>query len=210
MSDDLFDEQSAPSAPAAGKGLRWPDSAIALPCYRNSSRASAMAGGFNGTPAVASQLLGTGDTYVTGSAVLIPSFGLQVGSVYHLWMSLSKTAAGTATPVWTLRLGTAGSTADASQWTHTGVAQTAATETAFYEIMATVQSIGASGVLQASLSVKRTGGTAATGLASVPCAQATGAAASKDWTSGQRLGLSINAGASSAWTVTQCVAKLLP
>jgi hypothetical protein len=63
-------------------------------------------------------------------------------------------------------------------------------------------------VLQGSLVCARTGGIAATGLASVPVAQVTGAAADKAWVSGQGIGLSINAGASSAWTVTLAEAAL--
>lgn len=210
MSDLLFDEQSAPSSPAAGQGVLWPDNAISLPAYKDDAgRGFGIGGGFNGTPAVAAQLLATADTYVTGSKLLIPSFGLQVGSIYIVRLSLSKTAAGTATPIWTVRLGTAGTTSDASQWTHTGVAQTAVAETGFYELWTTVRTIGASGVLQGSLTVARTGGTAATGLSSVPVVEVTGAAADKTFASNQVIGLSINAGASSAWTVTQCVAQLL-
>lgn len=205
-----LDDEAAPSAPAASKGRLWHDSAIALPACRNSTRASVSAGGFNGTPSIANQLLGTGDTYVTGSMIVVPSFGLQIGSLYIVELSLAKTNAGTAAPVWTVRLGTAGSTADASQWTHTGVAQTAVVETGHYRFVGTVRSINGSGVLQGSLICVRTGGVAATGLASVPIAQVTGAAADKAWASGQKLGLSINAGASSAWTVSTCFARLMP
>lgn len=210
MADILLDEQSAPASPAAGQGVIWTDNAISLPAYKDDAgRGYGVGGGFNGTPATAAQLLGTGDTYVTGSKIVIPSFGLQVGSIYIVRLSLSKSGAGTAAPVWTVRLGTAGTTGDASQWTHTGVAQTAITETGFYEFWGTVRSIGASGVLQGSLTVARTGGTAATGLSSVPIVEVSGAAADKTWASNQVIGLSINAGASSAWTVTQCVAQFL-
>lgn len=211
MSDILLDEQSAPSSPAAGQMVLYPDSSTSLPAGKDDAgRGFGMSGGYNGTPATANQLLGTSDTYVTGSGIIVPSFGLQVGSIYICEMSVVKTAAGTAAPVWNIRLGTAGTTADASQWAHTGVAQTAAIETGHYRLLATVRSIGGAGVLQGSLTCMRTGGTAATGLASVPVAQVTGAAADKAWASGQRLGLSINAGASSAWTVGTCFARFLP
>lgn len=207
MSDILLDEQSAPSAPTSGQGLVYPDSAIGLLAYRGPSLARVL-NGYVLASSVANQLLGTGDTYVTGSRILVPSFGLLVGARYIVELSLSKTAAGTAAPVWTIRMGTAGTTADASQWTHAGVAQTAATETAWYRFMGVIRSIGGSGVMQGSLICARTGGVAATGLSSVPVAQVTGAAADKAWASGQGIGLSINAGASSAWTVTQARAQL--
>lgn len=210
MSDILLDEQSAPAAPAAGQGIMWPDNAISRLAYRDDAgRGFGVSGGFNGAPATAAQSLGTGDTYVTGSRILIPSFGLQVGSIYIVQLSLSKTGAGTAAPVWTVRLGTAGSIVDASQWAHTGALQTAVAETGFYMLCCTVRSLGASGVLQGTLTVVRTGGAAATGLSSVPAVELSGAGADKTWVSGQGLGLSINAGASSAWTVTQCIATLM-
>lgn len=156
----------------------------------------------------AAQALNSVDTYVTGSKLFVPTSGLAVGMVYICRLSLSKTGAGAATPVWTVRLGTNGSTADASQWAHTGVIQTAIAETGFYELITTVRSIGASGVLQGTLTVARTGGAAATGLASVPAVELSGAAADKSWVSTQVIGLSINPNTSAVWTVTQCVAIL--
>lgn len=207
MSDILLDEQSAPSAPSSGQGIIYPDSAIGLPAYRGPSLARVM-NGYVLASSTADQTLGTSDTYVTGSRILVPSFGLLVGCRYIIELSLSKTGAGTAAPVWTVRMGTAGTTSDASQWTHTGVAQTAVGETGYYHFMGVIRSIGGSGVMQGSLVCVRTGGTAATGLASVPIAQVTGAAADKAWASGQGIGLSINAGGSSAWTVTQVRALL--
>jgi hypothetical protein len=209
MADHLLDQQAAPSAPASGATETWPDNAEATV-----SRLITMGNDGRSYPlnhinsSVADQLLGTADTYVTGSKLFVPSTGLKVGMVYICRLSLSKTAAGTAAPVWTVRLGTLGTTGDASQWAHTGVAQTAVAETGFYELIATVRTVGASGVLQGTLTVARTGGTAATGLASVPVAQLAGTGADKAWASTQVIGLSINAGATSAWTVTQCIAVL--
>ena len=207
MAYQTLDEQSAPANPSSGKQVIYPDSASSMLHYKTDANR-----GFGEVynQSSAAQALAASDTYVTGSDLLIPSFGLQVGSRIVWRISLSKTGAGTAAPVWTVRLGTAGTTADASQWAHTGVAQTAVAETGFYELVTTVRSIGASGVLQGTLTCARTGGTAATGLASVPAAELSGAAASKDWASGQKIGLSINAGASSAWTVTQVHATLEP
>ena len=206
MSDILLDEQSVPSAPSSGQGVVFIDNATARAAQRTSALSRLLGPLLEGS--TADQLLGTGDTYVTGSRVLVPSFGLLVGARYVVELSLSKTGAGTAAPVWTVRMGTAGTTADASQWTHTGVAQTAVAETGYYKFMGVIRSIGGSGVMQGSLKCVRTGGTAATGLASVPLAQVTGAAADKAWASGQGIGLSINAGGSSAWTVTQVRARL--
>lgn len=200
MADIVMDEQTTPSAPSAGQLVVYPDSASSTLLNRDD------AGRVNGTGrnwSVADQALGAADTYVTGSRLLIPSVGLQVGSRIRFRWSAVKTAAGTATPIYTVRLGTAGTTADTSVWTHTGVAQTAVAETGWFELNLTVRAIGASGVIHGVLIVTRTGGTAATGLAAVPVAIVTGAAASNVWASSQGIGLSINPGASSAWTVGQ-------
>lgn len=200
MADIVLDEQTTPTAPSAGQVVIFPDSASSTLLTRDD------ASRVNGTGrnwSTADQLLAAADTYVTGSRLLIPSVGLQVGSRIRFRLSVVKTAAGIATPIYTARLGTAGSTADTSVWTHTGVAQTAIAETGWFELNLTVRSIGASGVLHGVLVVTRTAGTAATGLSAVPVAIVTGGAASTVWAASQGIGLSVNAGASSAWTVGQ-------
>lgn len=200
MADIVLDEQTTPSAPSAGQLVIYPDSASSTLLNRDD------ASRVNGTGrnwSTADQLLAAADTYVTGSRVVIPSVGLQVGSRIRFRWSVVKTAAGIATPIYTVRLGTAGSTADTSVWTHTGVAQTGIAETGWFELNLIVRSIGASGVLHGVLVVSRTGGAAATGLAAVPAGVVTGGAASTVWATTQGIGLSVNGGASSAWTVGQ-------
>lgn len=200
-------EQTTPGTPTGGYASLHPDSATSgWVGIGDSGRVFPLTGAFN--TSVAAQTLGTTDTYVTGSNVLVPSSGVGVGMTYRVSLSLNKTNASTATPIWTVRMGTAAAITDASQWTHTGVAQTAIVETGFYEFVGTIRSIGGSGVLQGSLICTRTGGTAATGLASVPVVEVSGAAADKAWVSGHQIGLSINPGASSSWVVTQCIAQL--
>ena len=200
MADIVLDEQTTPTAPSAGQVVIYPDSASSTLLTRDDS---SRVNGLSRNWSVADQLLAAADTYVTGSRLLIPSVGLQVGSRIRFRWSAVKTAAGIATPIYTVRLGTAGSTADTSVWTHTGIAQTGVAETGWFELGLTVRSIGASGVLHGVLVVTRTGGTAATGLAAVPATVATGGAASTVWVASQGIGLSVNAGASSAWTVGQ-------
>ena len=200
MADILLDEQSASASPAAGQHVLWPDSATSTLCSRDDSgRVIGIARNYS----TADQLLGTGDTYVTGSRILIPSIGLQVGSRVRFRFSVVKTAAGVATPIYNIRLGTAGSVADTSVWTHTGTAQTAVAETGWFEFSFVVRTLGAAATSHGALVVTRTGGTAATGLAAVPVFQGTGTAFSSAWGAGQGLGLSVNAGAASAWTVHQ-------
>lgn len=205
MAELLLDEQGTPAAPAAGQMLIYPDNAASTLMSRDDA---GRVNGIGRSWSIADQLLGVADTYVTGSRILIPSVGLQVGSRIRFRWSVSKTAAGLAAPIYTVRLGTAGSTADPAVWTHTGVAQTAVAEVGWFELNLIVRSIGASGVIHGVLAVARTGGTAATGLAAVPAAIVTGGAANVAFAAGQGIGLSINPGASSAWTVGQVQADL--
>lgn len=207
MARVIATEESAPATPSAGTSVIWPDSAHSGWWNKDDTGRQWPISG-NLSAGIAAQAGFAADTVVTGSRILTPSGGLQAGMVYHVRLSLSKSAAGIAAPVWTVRLGTLGTTSDASQWTVTGVAQTAVAETGYYELLCTVRSIGAAGVLQGSLACQRTGGTAATGLASVPIQEASGAGADKAWASGQGILLSINGGGSAAWTITQCVARL--
>jgi len=203
MAEWTLDEETAPAAPAAGQLILWPDSACHQFCYKvNGVNRGFVASRYSGH-SNADQLLGVAETYVTDSGLLVPSFGLQTRTLVRWMLSLSKTAAGVAAPVWNIKLGTLGTTADATRWTHTGVIQTAVAETGFYILTATIRNAGAAATIAGTLTCVRTGGTAATGLASVPVAQVTSAAFDSSFVAGQIIGLSINAGAASAWTVTQ-------
>src|SRR4051794_20356603 len=64
------------------------------------------------------------DTYLAGSAVTIPVGKIQVGTKYRCKFNVVKTAAGVAAPVISIRLGTAGTTADTARATLTYAAQT--------------------------------------------------------------------------------------
>lgn len=207
MAEVMLEEQSAPSAPASGQELLWPDNAVSLLAYKDDTGRAFIPGGITNR-SLASQLLGTGDTYVTGSRLVLPSFGFQSGTRIRFRWSVAKTAAGTAAPVYTVRVGTAGATSDTSRWAHTGVAQTAVIEVGWYELNLILRNVGASGVLQGALVVTRNGGVAATGLASVPVAEVTSAGFDTSWASGLGVGLSINAGAASAWTIQQVQADI--
>lgn len=149
------------------------------------------------------------DTYVTASRIVLPQARMQAGVVYRAKLVITKTGAGTATPVFTLRTGTAGSTTDTSRLAYTGVAQTAVVDTAYLEIQATFRVVGASAVLAAWLRFDHD-------LASTGFANATrgfqGQAVSSAFdstTASMGIGLSINGGTSAAWTVQQCFAELL-
>lgn len=144
------------------------------------------------------------DTYLAGSN--IPSPAPVVGSTYYASWDVVKTAAGIATPIITVRFGTAGTTADASVMTLTFAAGTAAIDTGLFEVWLTFRTVGSGTTAIVQARTRVTHALAATGITS------TGAAGSgviigtsagfNSTTSGAILGLSLNGGTSAAWTVT--------
>lgn len=202
MGSVLLDEESKPTSPASGQSLLYPDNAASSLLYIDDS------GRVQGTitkRAVAAATLAAADAYVTGSGILVPSSGLQAQTRYTVRFDVTKTGAGVAAPVYTIRLGTAGSTADTALLALTGVAQTGIVESAWFELEVTFRSTAA---CTAALICTRTGGTAATGIAAVPVQLGTSGAIVTTWAAGQTLGLSINAGGSSAWTLQQVQTEL--
>jgi hypothetical protein len=149
------------------------------------------------------------DTLVTASRIVLPQAKMQAGVVYRCKMVFTKTAAGLATPIFNVRTGTAGSTADTSRLSYTGVAQTAVIDTAYLEIQATFRAVGASAVLASWLRFDHD-------LASTGFANATrgfqGQAVSGTFdstTASMGIEVSVNGGTSAAWTLQQCFAELL-
>lgn len=206
MADLLLDVQSAPSTPSAGQGVIYLDTTSKMLYAKDD------AGLYHGTyrrAAVAAQGAGfASDTYVTNSGLLIPGFGMQAGMTFMWWISASKTAASTATPVYTVRIGANQTTADTSRVAVTGPAQTAAADVGLLTIMVTVRNVGASGVIQAHTSWSHNGAAAGFCNNDAGAVEASGAAYDNSAQGGLYVGLSINGGASSAWTLTQCVAEL--
>ena len=149
------------------------------------------------------------DTLITGSVVAIPSGGLKAGTAYRLRCSLNKTAAGVATPIFQVRLGTNGTTADTSQTTLTFGAGTAAADDGVFELMVTFRSVGggtsavivAHGVISHRLNT--------TGLTNGSYNAVTGnLSAGFDSTTPTFISVSLNAGTSAAWTILQAHAQL--
>ncbi len=149
------------------------------------------------------------DTYLVGSSTAIPATGLRVGSRYHLIFQVSKTAAGTATPILNVRFGTAGAVGDTSRCALTFTAQTAATDTGTFEIWATFRTVGSgtSAVLQCA--GQRKHGASVTGLGNLVSETQVATSGGFDSTVGSSIvGTSVNGGASAAWTITLVQAEL--
>jgi hypothetical protein len=140
-------------------------------------------------------------TYLTGSQLNVPSGGLKLGTTFYWRVFVAKTAAGAVAPIWVIRIGTLGTTADAAIITHTGSAQTAAADFGFFDIFAKVQGpLGASCLLHSHYFMHHN--LATTGLASVQQQHLHSTSAGfNSATTGLIIGLSITTGTSAVWTI---------
>jgi hypothetical protein len=205
MADILMDNQAAPSTPAAGKSVLYVDSTTKrLAIVDDAGRFN---GFLSGNDATASQVLGTADTYVTNSGILIPSMGMKAGQLYRWYMFITKTAASTAAATVIFRTGSTQTTADTARSTITSAAQTAVVDGGLWTLTCQVRNVGASGQIVTSYSI---GGKRAADAAGFGNSALDNIPATFDNTAqaGLYLGVSINPGASSAWTITTVEAKL--
>lgn len=139
------------------------------------------------------------DTYLTGSNLTIGSVQ-KAGTVIKWILSMTKSGAGVAAPVFNVRFGTNGTTADTARLTWTGAAQTAATDTGWAEITVVIRSVSATGEVAGNMNF--THHNATTGLANVSRPQNFSSVSSTfDNTSTSLItGISVNPGASGVWT----------
>ena len=209
MGTQVIAAESEPATPSAGNVIHWFDNQGLIPCWKNAN-GDIIARSENGS--IAAQGAGfASDTYVTDSNILIPSFGMKPRSWMRWMISLSKTAAGVATPIAQIRIGANGSTADTSRLTLTGPAQTAVADIATLWIMLTTRSQGAAGVIQGTMWFNHRGtaasSTGGTGFANDQSGHVEATSAGFDnqgiTIGGLKLGLSLNGGASASWTITQ-------
>lgn len=201
-----LDNQTAPSTPASGKTRLFVDSTTEqLGVMNDTGRTFGI---LSRNDATASQGAGfSADTYVTNSGLLIPSFGMKAGMLFRWIITGSKTAAGTAAAVYTVRIGAAQTTADTSRLALTAVAQTAAVDNGTLLVTVQVRNISATvGVIAGAASWAKSL-TGATGFGG----SIDGVSANFDNSAlgGQYVGLSINGGASAAWTLTSVFAELI-
>jgi hypothetical protein len=159
MARILLDEENAPAAPAAGKSYMYPDAVTDSMAERSSTRARIIGAVRN--QSVAAQAYTTAEIYLTGSSLIVPTHLLQAGATCRWRVVLTKTA-GTAAPVFIIRVGTAGTTSDAAIVSFTGFATpSSATDTAFVDIEWILRTTGASatseGVIRMNHALAATG-----------------------------------------------------
>src|SRR6267143_7265669 len=113
MAELQFAAETSPGTPPAGAAFLWVDATTKK--LVQTDDAGNMFGILSRNNATASQGAGfAADTYVTNSGLLIPSFGIKVGMMAQWFITGSKTAAGVAGAIYTVRLGTNQAVADAS------------------------------------------------------------------------------------------------
>ena len=145
-------------------------------------------------------------TYITGSA--ITTANIQAGTVVTWDISVTKTAAGTAAPVWTVRFGTTSSTSDSTLLTFTGAAQTAAADTGMITIKCVFRTVGSgtSAVLAGHYSLVHQ--LDQTGLSTGGGGAYVASSGFNSTTASSFLGITVNSGAAAAWTINQVMTKI--
>lgn len=206
MADILIDNESVPSSPASSKSILYVDSTANRFATLNSSGTAT--GILSVNNATSSQGAGfSSDTYVTNSGLLIPSCGMQAGQIYRWTITASKTGASTATPVYTVRMGTNQSTSDTSILALTaGAAQTAVADNGILTITIQVRSVSATGVVAGAAAWSKT----QTGLIGFGGSiDGVSSSINNASVAGQYVGVSINGGTSAAWTLSSVHAELI-
>jgi hypothetical protein len=207
MADIALDTQGTPTTPSAGVLIAYADSGSKqLTAKNDAGRVVTIPGIKNWN--TADVVANAADTYLTGSSVAIPQHLMQAGTTFRWRFVMTKTAAGVAAPVWSVRVGTAGTTADSARLTFTGPAQTAAVDTAIVQITAVLRNTGAAGVLTGGLVL--THNLATTGFANIgsPTLQVT--SGTFDTTVASLIvGVSVSPGSAGVWTHQLVIAEAL-
>lgn len=203
MADIQLDTQSKPSTPAAGSSILYVDSTNKELVTLDD------AGIAKNVRTLTNQGLTTtagADIYIVGSAISVPPTLVRVGAQFIWQLIMSKTAACTSAPVYNIRIGTAGTTADTARvtWTST-LNQTAATDSALATIMCTVKTASASGVITGGMMLQHKNTATGFANAQVDVGAPTDSAAFDLTVASLIFGLSINpgnTGANAVWTIT--------
>ena len=144
---------------------------------------------------------------VIGSQLLVPASGLKVGSKIKFVLDITKTAAGTASAVFDISFGTAGTVADTARVSFTKIAGDASVDVARVTIEALVRSVSATGVVVGQFTIQHS--LAITGFATQNPVSVVTVSSGFD-NDGQELFIGLNAtlGASDDYTIQKVEASL--
>jgi len=149
MADILLDTQSPAVTPAAGQSVLYCDSVAKKWQSKNDAGTVDTLGDLENFSTANQTGVSnfSSDSYLTGSNLSIPPSLIRAGTMYYLCFDMVKTGAGTATPIITVRFGTAGTTGDTARLTFTFAVGTAVIDTGIFEIWAHFRVGGASATM---------------------------------------------------------------
>ena len=201
MADILIDNQAAPSTPGTGKSVLWVDSTSKRSIQTDDA---GLRHGILSTRVVTTQqAIVTSDTYLTNAGILVPSYGFESGQIYRWFIHLNKSGAGTAACAIQIRVGAAQTTGDTSLVTCTGgTAASSGTAGGIVVVTMMPRTISGTGVVIGAWSPGQIS-FIGQGITTV------GGAVDNTGKGGQYVGLSINPGASTTWTIESTYAELV-
>lgn len=146
-------------------------------------------------------------TYITGSAVAVPSGKLQIGTCFRWRFNMTKTASGSAASTIDVCVGTAGTTADAARVSFTKPAGTAVADEGWVEVFVNCRGpLSASGIFAGEMIVSHN--LSATGHMVIPVACVNTISSGFDVTTANLIvGLCITTGSADAITIQMVQAE---
>lgn len=164
------------------------------------------------SPAIVAQLLVAATrTLINGTLIKAPAGGLKVGSQFRFKLAVTKTAAGVAASTYDIGFGAVATGVAATATARVSFTKPAGDATAdegIIEVVATVRSVSATGVVQGEFSLIHN--LAATGHAAVPVVAVAAVSAGFDNSAEEIwIGLYATTGAADAITVTQASGELI-
>jgi hypothetical protein len=88
------------------------------------------------------------DTYLVGSSVVVAAGDIKLKGQYHCVFDMTKTGAGVAQPVITIRAGTAGTTSDTALYQFTFGVGTAVVDSGIFEVWLNIRTTGGTATTQ--------------------------------------------------------------
>lgn len=157
---------------------------------------------------VSSQSGFASETYLTGSYITFPYLP-KVGTTYKLTFDVTKTAAGTATPIINIKLGTAGTTSDTTRCTFTFGAGTTVIDSGIFEVICTFRTVGGTTNAVIQGVSKLTNNLTTTGISNAVKAVFSTSAGFDSTVTSLGIGASYNAGTSASHTIQLVRAELI-
>jgi hypothetical protein len=207
MGDLFLSTQGTPTTPGAGNSILYPDSSSKRYTSKDENGRCLSLDGVIRNWNTADVVANAADTYLTGSNLAVPQHLLQAGATFKWRFAATKTAAGVATPIWNVRVGTLGTVVDTARLTFTGPAQTAVIDAGYIEITAVLRNTGAAGVLAGVLSLSHN--LSVTGFSTAQCPTLQVTSSGFDTTVANLIvGVSCNPGAAGVWTHQLIIAEM--